>query len=299
MKNLSLKLIIAGTMILLAFQFGFAQQPSEKTAALRIASGAYLSMVAGGGLDASGKEIGKQQIFTIVDANGGELEDGDKVKIVYETSLWREDKENNKIHRVAIKGSKDAETVFKVKRKDKMLMLQTPSGKYLAIDGAAIVTTDKQDKAALLELVASVPPAQSQGYPTAFRLASGKYLGMVAGGGLDAGATQISPKQIFTLVDLDGGSLNNGDSVKIMFEASLWREDKENGKIHRVPIKGAKDDECTFKIKVQGKSVLLQTPSGKFVSASPDGKAVLTTDKRDETSLLEAIPQSPPNQPQK
>ena len=291
MKKTHFKLICLAALILTACGIGLAQQPTQKNVALRTASGEYLMMVAGGGLGAGGKEIGKQQIFTVVDENGGEIEDGDRVKIVYESSIWREDKENKKVHRVPIKGSKDAETVFKAKRKGKSFALQTPSGKYVGVDGAAIVAVDGQDKAAFLEMATAQPPAEPTAYRTAFRTASGKYLTMIAGGGLDASAAQISPKQVFTLVDLNGGQLSDGDAVKIQYETSLWREEKENNVIRRVQAKGSNDAETVFKIKVQGKNILLQTPSGKFVAPSPDGKTIMTSDKREAASLLEAVPQ--------
>jgi hypothetical protein len=72
------------------------------------------------------------------------------------------------------------------------------------------------------------------------------------------------------------------------------REDQENNKIHRVPSRVGKEEECIFKIFVVGQNILLQAPSGKYIAASADGKSLTTTDKKDDSSLLTAIPVQPP-----
>jgi hypothetical protein len=133
-------------------------------------------------------------------------------------------------------------------------------------------------------------PAPQAAYTVALRTASGNYVSMVAGGGIDAAAKSVTPKQIFTFIDLNGGTLVDGDKVKIRYEQSFWREDKDKKIIHRVPSKGSKEEECTFILRVKGNSILLETPSGKFVAVSSDGKTIETREKREEASLLEAVP---------
>lgn len=140
-------------------------------------------------------------------------------------------------------------------------------------------------------------PPQVQGYTVAFRIAAAspaRYISTSAGGGLNASGKKITPKEIFTMVDLDGGSLNNGDKIKISWVGTLWHEDKDGGKVHRVPARGAPEAECTFKIKVQSKGVMLETASGKLVSAPTNGGPLATSDKPDETTLFEAIPNPTP-----
>lgn len=135
---------------------------------------------------------------------------------------------------------------------------------------------------------------QATEIPVSLKTSDGKFAGMVAGGGLDAVSKEIGNNQIFTMVDLNGETLSSGDSVKLVFGQSQMREDAGAKKIHRVPIRGAKDEECIFKLLVTGKNVLLQTPSGKFVAAATDGKSLVITDKKDETSLLTAVPNPTP-----
>lgn len=283
--------------ILLVSQIIYGQQPTEKTYAFQLASGSFVTFVAGGGLDTSGKALTPKQVFAVADINGGEIEDGDKIKIRVEASVWHEDKDGNKINRVAIKGSNESETIFKIKKKGKSLLLQTATGKFVTVDGggaAALTTTDKEDMAAVFNLVVSAPPPAPQSYTVGLRLVSGTYLSTVAGGGLSANAADLAAGQVFTVIDTNGGTLNDGDTVKILWQMTYWHEDKDNNKMHRVPVRGAPEAECSLKMRVKGRNILLETASGRFITAAPDGLALLTTDKRDEASLLEAVPAPPP-----
>ena len=97
----------------------------------------------------------------------------------------------------------------------------------------------------LLLIFAQILPAQQPAeIPVSLKTPEGKFVGQVAGGGLDAAATTASAKQTFILIDLDGGRITDGDRIKIKFETSQWREDREKSLIHRVPIKGANEEEC-------------------------------------------------------
>lgn len=151
--------------------------------------------------------------------------------------------------------------------------------------------------AALLCVRAGSAAQQPQVWLVAFQTGDGeaaRYVGTSAQGGLNASGAKITPKQIFKMLDINGGSLSNGDKVKLAWEASLWREDKEKGRVHRVPAKGAPEAECLFVIRLKGKNILLETPSGRFVSSKADGPALLTTDKQDASSLFVAIPNPTP-----
>jgi hypothetical protein len=139
--------------------------------------------------------------------------------------------------------------------------------------------------------------SQMIAWSVAFRIGAGdssKYVTMQPQGGLDASGTKLTAKQIFTLVDLGGGDLKGGDSIMIRLDASLWREDKDASKVHRVPARGAKTDECTFKLLLKGKNVILQTASGKYVAVAADGKSIGTTNNIADATLFELIPNPQP-----
>jgi uncharacterized Zn ribbon protein len=285
--------------LLLILNYGiFAQQPTEIPVSLKTPDGKYIGQVSGGGLDAMANAVTPKQTFGLIDLNGGKIADGDKVKLRMDASQWHEDKDKKVIHRVPTKGAKEDECVFILKVKDKLIYFQTPSGKFVKVDDIALITTDKAENATLFDIQAVVSPTASTSYSVAFKLNNGKYLGMVANGGMDASATEISAKQIFQMIDLNGGQLASGDTLKIIFgegsSQSQWHEDKENNRINRVPTRGAKDEECLFKIFVVGGKVLLQTPRGKFVGTSEDGKSLITTDKKDDSSFLTAVPNPTP-----
>jgi uncharacterized Zn ribbon protein len=285
--------------LLLILTYGiFAQQPTEIPVSLKTPDGKYIGQVSGGGLDVTSNAVSPKQTFGLIDLNGGKIADGDKVKLRMDASQWHEDKEKKVIHRVPTKGANESECVFILKVKDKLIYFQTPSGKFVKVDDIALITTDDANNATLFDVQAVVPLTASTRYTVAFKLNNGKHLGMVANGGMDASATEISAKQIFQMIDLNGGQLANGDTLKIIFgegsSQSQWHEDQENNRINRVPTRGAKDEECIFKILVVGGKVLLQTPSGKFVATSEDGKSLITTDKKDDSSLLTAVPNPTP-----
>lgn len=272
----------------------FAQQAVEIPVSLKTPDGKYIGQVSGGGLDASANSVSAKQTFILVDINGGKIADGDLVKIKFDASQWHEDKEKSIIHRVSIKGSKEDECIFKLRVYDKLIFFETASGKFVKVEDIAVIATKEAQNATLFDVQAVIPNTQPTNYKVAFLFATGSYLGIVAGGGLEASSKEISNKNIFSLIDLNGGNLSNGDMVKIIYEQSQMNEDKENNKIHRVPIKGSNESECVFKIVVSGRNILLQAPSGKYVGITNDAKSLIPTDKINETSLIMAVPNPTP-----
>lgn len=264
--------------------------PTEIAVSLKTPDGKYVGQVANGGLDASSATATAKQNFVLVDINGGKVADGDSVRLRYDASEWHEDAANKLIHRVPTRAGKPEECIFKIRVKDKLIVLETPSGKFVKVADGAVVTTDDKKDATPFDVQAAAPVASPTQYTVAFKFASGNLLGMVAGGGLDASAKEVTANQVFTMIDLNGGNLANGDAVKLLFGGSQLREDSAAGKIHRVPIKGATESECIFKIFVVGANVLLQAPGGKYIAASADFKSIVTTEKKDASSLLTAVP---------
>ena len=111
-------------------------------------------------------------------------------------------------------------------------------------------------------------------------------------GGLILGSKVLTNKEVFTLVDMNGGTLQDGDSVQIQYASgkhpSYWQEDK--GKLHRTGDRPDKTALFKVKWKLRNKSLMLRTPSGKFVSGTAKGKALGTTSKQnDPTTVFELI----------
>ncbi|MBX7171014.1 MAG: hypothetical protein K1X72_08655 [Pyrinomonadaceae bacterium] len=285
--------------LLMILSYGiFAQQATEIPVSLKTPDGKFIGQVANGGLDVTANAVSPKQTFYLQDLNGGKPADGDKVKLRQDASQWHEDKDKKVIHRVPIKGAKEDECVFILKVKDKLIYFQTPSGKFVKVDDIAVITTDDAKNATLFDAQVVTPPTTSTNYTLSFKFKNGNYLGMVANGGMDASSKEITPKQIFLMVDLNGGELANGDSVKILFgegqTQSQLREDAEKNLIHRIPLRGAKDDGCIFKIFSTAQGVLLQTASGKYLAIAADGKSLTTTDKKDDTSFLTTVQSTQP-----
>ncbi len=280
--------------VLAAAVAAVAQQTPEIPVSLKAPNGKFVGQAANGGLDVAAEEITAKQTFLLVDINGGKVADGDSVKFRMEESLWHEDKDKNAINRLPARVAIEAECIFKLRVRGKLIALEAPSGKFVSVDGTSLVTTPDAKNATPFDIQAIAPKSQPTAYTVAFKFANGKFMGMVPQGGMDASADAIGPNQTFTLIDLNGNQLSSGDEVKLIFGQSLLREDPSNGKIHRVPIRGSVETECVFKIVVSGQNVLLQTPSGKYVATAPDGKSLVGTDKKDESSTMTAVPTKAP-----
>jgi hypothetical protein len=131
-------------------------EPTEISVAFLTANSKYITATTGGVLDLTGMKIGSKQKFTLIDISGGQLDDGDQVRIRYipgggtdvaKTSYWFETKDG-------VKRGHNGD-VFKLKRVDTKYAFLTPSGKYVAAGtGTALLgLSDKPEGALLVELV--------------------------------------------------------------------------------------------------------------------------------------------------
>jgi hypothetical protein len=120
----------------------------------------------------------------------------------------------------------------------------------------------------------------------------GRHITAAPKGGLVLGSKVLGNKEVFTLLDMNGGTLQDGDSVQIQYasgkNASYWQENK--GKLSRTGDRPGKTALFKVKWKQKNKSLMLQTPGGKFVSGTAKGKDLVTTSKQsDPTTVFELI----------
>lgn len=123
---------------------------------------------------------------------------------------------------------------------------------------------------------------------------SGRHVSMKAGGGLVLGSTVVSSKEIFTLVDLNGGTLRSGDAVQIQTigpHPTFWQEFKNAvNRTGEHPTSA-----CTFHVrwKLRNRSLRLQTASGKFVSGPGKGQDLVTTSKMSDPTTVFTLVKNP------
>jgi len=150
-------------------------EPVEKKVAFVTAEKKYLTANTGGTLDLTGVKVGSKQTFTIIDLNGGELADGDSVKIRYtpntagtpdptKASYWHEGPGG-------IKRTKEGDT-FKVKQVGASFAFQTLGGKFVGgpVDGGTLGLTEKEQGALTVEIVdlaGGAPAAKAPEQPAA------------------------------------------------------------------------------------------------------------------------------------
>ena len=181
MKTTRLTVIVAITAFIAAFQLRAGVQVStaqvkEKSVVLRVADKNFVTASSGGALDLSGVKVGSKQTFVLIDLNGGELADGDAIKIQYvpnsggkpdpsKASYWVETKEG-------IKRGKDGDS-FKVKKVGDKYTLQTSGGKFVGSAGeeGVLTLTDKQEAALLVEVL---DPLEAKAMAKAAKKASSK-----------------------------------------------------------------------------------------------------------------------------
>jgi hypothetical protein len=126
----------------------------------------------------------------------------------------------------------------------------------------------------------------------AFVTADGKYLTANTGGALDLSGAKIGSKQTFTIVDLNGGDLADGDSVNVRYvpnsggvpdpsKASYWHEAAGG-------IKRGKEV-ATFKLKKVDARFAFQTAGGKFVTGNVTDGVLGLSDKPGAALLVEVV----------
>ncbi len=148
-------------------------EPIETVVAFRVAANKYIGTSPSNSLELAVGKIGFKQTFTIIDITGGNLQDGDEVRVRYtphtgKPSYWLEGS-------AGVRRGHDGD-VFKLKRVDTKFALVTPTGRFVAPPTSehALGVSAKQDGALLMEIIdvkskASViePPDQPAAAPTA------------------------------------------------------------------------------------------------------------------------------------
>ncbi len=129
-------------------------------------------------------------------------------------------------------------------------------------------------------------------WQVAFQTVDKKFILTEPGNLLDLRTGKIGSKQTFTVLDLNGEELADGDEVKIRYtpntggapdpsKASFWVEVKEG-------VKRARDGDVFTIRKVESKYAF-QTPSGKFVAGTVTDGILAVTDKLAGALLVEIL----------
>jgi len=133
----------------------------------------------------------------------------------------------------------------------------------------------------------------------ALRASDGRYVTANPPGLIDLSGTKIGSKQRFTIIDLNGSDLLDGDEIRIRYtpnkdgkpdlsKASYWREGKEG--VTRAHQDGV------FTIRRVGTKYAFQAPSGKFLTATEVGGALAVSAKQEDALVVELIDLSPSGQ---
>ena len=117
-----------------------------------------------------------------------------------------------------------------------------------------------------------------------------RYISIVPHGGINAQSSTITARQIFVIVDENGGDLADGDPVHIKFvpkdvKPTWWQEGTENN-IARFDKKGAQGQ---FTIKKRDQGIVLQAPSGKFVTVIGRTEPLGLSDTVESATVLEVV----------
>ena len=114
----------------------------------------------------------------------------------------------------------------------------------------------------------------------------------MTGGFLNFGGDKVGSRQIFTIVDLNGNDLADGDTVKVRYtphssqsadqvKSSYWVEVPEGVK--------RSSEGSVFKIKVVDTKYVFQAPSGKFMTGAVKSNVIGLSDKQADALLLDFI----------
>jgi len=143
-----------------------------------------------------------------------------------------------------------------------------------------------------LRAAVRVSPAEPKEEVVALQVAEKRFITTNPGNSLDLSGSKIGSKQTFTIIDLNGEELADGDEIKIRYtpnsggvpdpsKSSYWLEVKEGVK------RGKQGD--VFKVKRVGPKYALVAPSGKFVAEPVEGGLLGVSDKQDRALLVELI----------
>jgi hypothetical protein len=154
------------------------------------------------------------------------------------------------------------------------------------------INTEPSGASSQTTATATAPAAGPVEKKVAFVTAEKKYLTANTGGALDLSGVKVGSKQTFTIVDQNGGSLADGDEVKIRYtpnsggvpdpsKATYWHEGAGG-------IKRSKQGD-TFKLKVIDSKYAFQTLAGKFVSATVTEGALGLADKPEGALVVEVV----------
>lgn len=149
--------------------------------------------------------------------------------------------------------------------------------------------------AALSLLTASITLAQQTEKSVALKTSDQKYVTAATGSVLDLSGSKIASKQTFTLVDMNGGDLADGDEVQVRYtptpkpgeppKSNFWVDKK--GELKRGSEAGV------FKVKKTDATYSFQAASGKFVGAPASGTGPLALVDGEEGALKVEIVETP------
>ena len=141
-----------------------ADLPPGKLVALQVSETQYLQTGPNGVVFVGGDKIGSKQIFTIIDLSGGNLGDGDEVKVQYIPGRGTDSSKANywAVRPEGVRRTKEGD-VFKIKKVGTKYSFLTLTGKLVSVDKDGVLEiSDKKESALLVELVdlsAGIPKA--------------------------------------------------------------------------------------------------------------------------------------------
>ena len=167
--------------------------------------------------------------------------------------------------------------------------------RYLAFTAAATILAAAQLRAGV-----RVSSGEVKERFVALRVSEAKYVTASAPGLIDFSGTKVGSKQRFTIIDLNGSDLLDGDEIRIRYtpnkdgkpdpsKASYWREGREG-------VTRAHEDGI-FSIKKVGARYAFRAPSGKFVTTNEVGGALAVSARQEDALLVDLIDLSPDGTP--
>jgi hypothetical protein len=141
----------------------FAQQ-AEKPVSFVTADHKYIMTGAKSTLELKELKAGSKHVFTLIDMNGGTLDDGDEVQIRYNPNVTGDPKPNYWGEKAGALSRRSVTTIFKMKKIESAYAFQAPSGKFVAAptsDTESLSLADSVEGALKLEVVD--PPAVKSG----------------------------------------------------------------------------------------------------------------------------------------